>query len=61
MHGTISKAGKVRKQTPIVETKEIFIKKKVGRAKKRIQYNRKFNILNMGSTGKLIFQPNKQK
>ena len=41
MHGSLARAGKVRNQTPKVEKQE---KKKavLGRAKKRIQYNRRF-------------------
>lgn len=41
VHGSLARAGKVRNQTPKVEKQE---KKQtcVGRAKKRIQYNRRF-------------------
>lgn len=41
MHGSLARAGKVRNQTPKKEKAE---KKKTarGRAKKRIQYNRRF-------------------
>ncbi len=41
VHGSLARAGKVRNQTPKVEAQE---KKKLatGRAKKRIQYNRRF-------------------
>ena len=41
MHGSLARAGKVRGQTPKVQKGE---KKKMitGRAKKRLQYNRRF-------------------
>merc|ERR1712185_525108 len=39
VHGSLARAGKVRGQTPKVEAGE---KKKTGRAKRRIQYNRRF-------------------
>ena len=41
MHGSLARAGKVKGQTPKVEAGE---KKKLptGRAKKRMQYNRRF-------------------
>ncbi len=41
VHGSLARAGKVKNQTPKVEAQE---KKKLatGRAKKRIQYNRRF-------------------
>ncbi len=38
-HGSLARAGKVRGQTPKVE-KQDKKKKKAGRAKRRIQYNR---------------------
>merc|ERR1712066_389437 len=40
VHGSLARAGKVRGQTPKVEAQEK--KKKTGRAKRRIQYNRRF-------------------
>merc|ERR1712241_1201439 len=40
VHGSLARAGKVRGQTPKVEAGEK--KKKTGRAKRRIQYNRRF-------------------
>merc|ERR1712179_798385 len=39
VHGSLARAGKVRGRTPKVEAGE---KKKTGRAKRRIQYNRRF-------------------
>nr|AGN29662.1 40S ribosomal protein S30 [Acartia pacifica]ALS04055.1 40S ribosomal protein S30 [Acartia pacifica] len=41
VHGSLARAGKVRGQTPKVEAVEKK-KKKTGRAKRRIQYNRRF-------------------
>merc|ERR1711944_234285 len=41
VHGSLARAGKVRGQTPKVEPQEKK-KKKTGRAKRRIQYNRRF-------------------
>jgi len=41
VHGSLARAGKVKGQTPKVEKGEKK-KKKTGRAKRRIQYNRRF-------------------
>merc|ERR1711915_18562 len=41
VHGSLARAGKVKGQTPKVEAGEKK-KKKTGRAKRRIQYNRRF-------------------
>ncbi|XP_071445379.1 ubiquitin-like FUBI-ribosomal protein eS30 fusion protein [Hetaerina americana] len=41
VHGSLARAGKVKNQTPKVEKQEKK-KKKTGRAKRRIQYNRRF-------------------
>ncbi|KND01210.1 40S ribosomal protein S30 [Spizellomyces punctatus DAOM BR117] len=41
VHGSLARAGKVKGQTPKVEKQEKK-KKKTGRAKKRILYNRRF-------------------
>jgi small subunit ribosomal protein S30e len=40
-HGSLTRAGKVKGQTPKVAASEKS-KKKTGRAKKRLQYNRRF-------------------
>uniref|UniRef100_A0A8C8TX11 40S ribosomal protein S30 n=1 Tax=Peromyscus maniculatus bairdii TaxID=230844 RepID=A0A8C8TX11_PERMB len=40
VHGSLARAGKVRGQTPKVTKQEK--KKKTGRAKRRMQYNRRF-------------------
>eukprot|EP00095_Tigriopus_kingsejongensis_P001040 snap_masked-scaffold397_size184017-processed-gene-0.8 protein:Tk01040 transcript:snap_masked-scaffold397_size184017-processed-gene-0.8-mRNA-1 annotation:"40s ribosomal protein s30" len=42
VHGSLARAGKVRGQTPKVEASEEKKKKKTGRCKRRIQYNRRF-------------------
>ncbi|XP_058444488.1 ubiquitin-like FUBI-ribosomal protein eS30 fusion protein [Malaya genurostris] len=42
VHGSLARAGKVKGQTPKVEKKEKK-KKRTGRAKRRIQYNRNFS------------------
>ena len=42
LHGTLAKAGKVKKQTPKVE-KQVKHKLPKGRAYKRILYNRRYN------------------
>jgi len=41
VHGSLARAGKVKHQTPKVEKQEKK-KKKTGRAKRRVQYNRRF-------------------
>merc|ERR1711956_172059 len=41
VHGSLARAGKVKGQTPKVDPQEKK-KKKTGRAKRRIQYNRRF-------------------
>ncbi|PNJ38310.1 FAU isoform 4 [Pongo abelii] len=41
VHGSLARAGKVRGQTPKVAKQEKK-KKKTGRAKRRMQYNRRF-------------------
>lgn len=62
MHGSMTKSGKVRKQTPIVEKKDRRFKVSVGRAKKKRQYQRKFAGLthNGFERPQTRFQPNKQ-
>jgi small subunit ribosomal protein S27Ae len=58
VHGSLARAGKVRNQTPKVEKQE---KKKLstGRAKKRIQYNRRFVNVVTAPGGKRL-GPNSQ-
>jgi len=52
MHGTLAKAGKVRKQTPKVEKMARKAKKVKGRAYKRILYNRRFSNIVVGAKKK---------
>jgi small subunit ribosomal protein S30e len=42
VHGSLARAGKVRGQTPKVAKQEGKKKRKTGRAKRRLQYNRRF-------------------
>merc|ERR1739845_74234 len=51
VHGSLARAGKVRGQTPKVEAGEKK-KKKTGRAKRRIQYVRRFVDLSSAFGGK---------
>ena len=61
VHGSLTRAGKVRKATPKVEKKERPKKLPVGRAKRRRQYQRRYAVL-LPSVGgkKQKFKPNKQ-
>jgi len=61
VHGSLTRAGKVRKQTPKVEKKDTTKKTPVGRAKKRKQYQRRYAVLIPAVGGKKQkFKPNKQ-
>jgi len=51
MHGGLARAGKVRKATPKVEKQETTKKQLVGRAKRRLQYNKRF-VTSVGSQGR---------
>ena len=53
VHGSLARAGKVKKQTPKVE-KQDKKKKTTGRAKKRIQYYRRFTAAVTGFGGKKV-------
>jgi small subunit ribosomal protein S30e len=44
-HGSLTRAGKVRKQTPKVEKKDRLKKLPVGRAKKRRQYGKRYAVI----------------
>eukprot|EP00042_Codosiga_hollandica_P032136 m.200983 g.200983 ORF g.200983 m.200983 type:complete len:141 (+) comp53822_c1_seq2:535-957(+) len=44
VHGSLARAGKVKGQTPKVD-KQPKKKSQTGRAKRRIQYNRRFNVV----------------
>mmetsp|Transcript_1380 Transcript_1380/g.3707 ORF Transcript_1380/g.3707 Transcript_1380/m.3707 type:complete len:146 (-) Transcript_1380:83-520(-) len=56
-HGSLARAGKVRGQTPKVE-KQDKKKKKTGRAKRRIQYQRRFLNTAGGQFGGKKMSPN---
>ncbi|XP_063686641.1 ubiquitin-like FUBI-ribosomal protein eS30 fusion protein [Bolinopsis microptera] len=43
VHGSLARAGKVKGQTPKVAAMEDKKKKRTGRCKRRIQYNRRFS------------------
>jgi small subunit ribosomal protein S30e len=61
VHGSLTRAGKVRKQTPKVEKADKLKKNKVGRAKKRQQYKKKFAILVADNAdARKRYKPNKQ-
>ncbi|KAJ3391575.1 hypothetical protein HDU84_005701 [Entophlyctis sp. JEL0112] len=57
VHGSLARAGKVKGQTPKVEKQEKK-KKAVGRAKKRLQYTRRFVNAVAGFGGKRRMNPN---
>jgi len=52
VHGSLARAGKVKGQTPKVEISEDKKKKITGRAKRRLQYNRRFVNVVMGPGGR---------
>ena len=52
MHGTLAKAGKVKKQTPKVDKMVRTCKKVKGRSYKRILYNRRFANIVVGAKKK---------
>jgi small subunit ribosomal protein S30e len=58
VHGSLARAGKVKNQTPKAEKQEKK-KRATGRAKKRIQYNRRFVNVVTAPGGKKE-GPNKQ-
>ena len=61
-HGSLTRAGKVRKQTPKVEKKERPKKLPVGRAKKRKQYYKRYAVIIHEATAaaKKKFKANRQ-
>ena len=59
VHGSLARAGKVKNTTPKVEKKEDGKKDPRGRAKKRLQYNRRFVNVVSAPGGKTV-GPNKQ-
>ena len=61
VHGSLTRAGKVRKQTPKVDKKDRITKLAVGRAKKRKQYQKKYAyLLPDASAARKKYKPNKQ-
>jgi len=54
VHGSLARAGKVRGQTPKVEKQEKAGKTPRGRAKKRMQYNRRYVNVVTGMGGKKV-------
>ncbi|QSL64663.1 hypothetical protein MERGE_001965 [Pneumocystis wakefieldiae] len=57
VHGSLARAGKVKSQTPRVEKQE-KPKRPCGRARKRLQYNRRFvNSMLTSSGGKRKMNP----
>ena len=61
-HGSINRAGKVKKQTPKVEKKDRLRKLAVGRARKRKQFQKKAAVLAPEATAaaRKQFKHNKQ-
>ena len=51
-HGNLTRAGKVRKQTPYVDPKDRPKKKVVGRALKRKKYSRRYDPLVLTTDGR---------
>jgi small subunit ribosomal protein S30e len=54
VHGSLARAGKVKGQTPKVAKDETKKKLICGRAKKRMQYNRRFINVIAGPGGKRV-------
>lgn len=54
VHGSLARAGKVKGQTPKVEAAEDKKKQPRGRAKKRLQYNRRYVNVVTGMGGKRV-------
>jgi small subunit ribosomal protein S30e len=54
VHGSLARAGKVKGQTPKVEKQEDKGKQPRGRAKKRLQYNRRYVNVATGMGGKKV-------
>jgi small subunit ribosomal protein S30e len=54
VHGSLARAGKVKGQTPKVEAAEDKKKMPRGRAKKRLQYNRRYVNVVTGMGGKRV-------
>lgn len=54
VHGSLARAGKVKGQTPKVEKQEDKKRLPRGRAKKRLQYNRRYVNVVTGMGGKRV-------
>ena len=54
VHGSLARAGKVKGQTPKVDKQEDKKKMPRGRAKKRMQYNRRYVNVVTGMGGKKV-------
>jgi small subunit ribosomal protein S30e len=54
VHGSLARAGKVKGQTPKVDPQEDKKKQPRGRAKKRLQYNRRYVNVVTGMGGKRV-------
>lgn len=54
VHGSLARAGKVKGQTPKAEKQEDKKKQPRGRAKKRMQYNRRYVNVVTGMGGKKV-------
>ncbi|KLO07829.1 40S ribosomal protein S30-like protein [Schizopora paradoxa] len=61
VHGSLSRAGKVKNQTPKVAPQEDKPKKLQGRAKKRDQYNKRFVNVTLAANGKRRMNPAPEK
>ena len=59
VHGSLSRAGKVKNQTPKVPKADKKTKMPRGRAKKRLMYNRRYVNVVVGMGGKKV-GPNSQ-
>uniref|UniRef100_A0A182NHU0 40S ribosomal protein S30 n=1 Tax=Anopheles dirus TaxID=7168 RepID=A0A182NHU0_9DIPT len=58
VHGSLARAGKVKSQTPAVDKRDKK-KSKTGRAKRRAQFNRRFNMA-VSAAGRGRRGPNSQ-
>jgi small subunit ribosomal protein S30e len=54
VHGSLARAGKVKGQTPKVEKEEKTKTQPRGRAKKRMQYNRRYVNVQTGMGGRTL-------
>lgn len=54
VHGSLARAGKVKGQTPKADKQEVTQKKIMGRAHKRLVYNRRFVNAASGGVGRKV-------